>query len=135
MSSGTMIPANGTQGEVQATPSSGARRPTSTPPADVFDSGNAFTMLVDMPGVNQEELSLTLERNVLSIHGQTSYPVPEGLQAAFLEFVPCNYKRTFVLSDEINGDAIEASIKDGVLRLILPKSEKAQLKKIPIKTE
>ena len=131
----TMVPANESQLAVTTDPSARAEKPTMTPPADVFESDSTFTILLDMPGVSHEGLDITLERNVLSILGQTNYPIPEGLSAAYVEFVPRNYKRSFALANDIDFDAIDATLKDGVLRLTLPKAQKAQKRQIAIRRE
>ncbi len=106
-----------------------------TPKADVFETQHTIVVLADMPGVNENTIDITLEKNVLTIHGFTSPQTEEGLRLVYCECPEGNYRRVFVLSEEVDRDGIQATVKNGVLKLILPKSVKAQARKITVTAE
>jgi HSP20 family protein len=105
-----------------------------SPAVDIFDNDQELVILADMPGVNAEEVEIDLRDNVLSIIGKMT---PEGEKGDFLlrEYRTGNYFRTFRITDMVDQSKITASMSDGVLRLVLPKVEKAVPRKIPITTE
>ena len=75
-----------------------------------------------MPGVDERSIDITLEKNVLTIHGFTSPQAVEGLKLVYCECPEGDYRRVFLLSDEVDREGIEATIKKGALKLVLPKS-------------
>jgi HSP20 family molecular chaperone IbpA len=90
-------------------------------------------ILADMPGVSPDGVDVTLERNVLTIRGRTEDSPPQGFSPVYLEYQPGDYERVFTLSEDIEAERIEASVKDGVLRLVLPKAGPAQTKRIQVR--
>lgn len=108
-------------------------RTTFIPRADIFGTGEDIVVILDMPGVNEESIDITLEKNVLSVTGNWTYDAPSGHTLAFAEYEAGDYQRSFRLTNEINRDAIEALYKDGVLRLTLSKAEEQKTRKISIK--
>lgn len=106
-----------------------------TPRADVFEAQDNIVVLADMPGVNENTVDITLEKNVLTINGFTSTQAEEGLRLIHCECPEGNYRRVFVLSEEVDRDGIQATVKNGVLKLILPKSSKAQARRIAVTAE
>jgi HSP20 family molecular chaperone IbpA len=111
----------------------GARRRTA-PRADVFETEGAFTLVADMPGVDETSVDVTLNRRVLTIRGQAHWPASRGARAAYAEFEEAEYVRAFQLADAVDASKITASIKDGVLRVSVAKAEPAQ-RKIPVRAE
>ncbi|MCI0395315.1 MAG: Hsp20/alpha crystallin family protein [Chloroflexi bacterium] len=105
------------------------------PNVDIFETGDRVILLADMPGVSEDSLDITLEKNVLTIRGYTAAQAPEGFQPAYAEYGVGNYERTFALSDEVDRNQIEATIKNGVLRLEMPKAETAKTRKITVKAQ
>lgn len=103
------------------------------PRVDIIENDQSIVLLVDMPGVDENSTDITLEKNVLTIRGTVDTPGPDGFRLAYAEYEIGDYERTFTLSDEIDQNKIDASVKDGVLRLTLPKSERMQAKKIAVK--
>jgi HSP20 family protein len=103
------------------------------PRADIYETEEGITVVGDMPGVDETSLDITLENNVLSIDGYVEPMQPEGYSLAYAEYQVGDYQRAFTLSDQIDRDGIEAVIKDGVLRLYLPKVTEARKRKIAIK--
>lgn len=102
------------------------------PQADVYESQEKIFVIADMPGVNEESIDIVLEKNVLTIEGKTNPVEIEGMKLAHCEVPSGNYRRVFMLSEEVDQDAIEATIKNGVLKLTLPKPEKAKARKITV---
>jgi HSP20 family protein len=103
------------------------------PKADIYASNGDIILLVDMPGVDESDLDITLEKNQLTIYGFVPPSEPEGYELAHSEYGIGDYQRSFTLSDEIDQDNIEASLRNGVLRLVLPKAPEAKARKITIK--
>jgi HSP20 family protein len=102
------------------------------PRADVYETEDAIVVVADMPGVDENTVDITLEDNVLTINGYVDSEQPEGYSLAHAEYRVGDYLRAFTLSDQIQRDGIEATVKDGVLRLYLPKVTAAPMRRIPI---
>lgn len=104
------------------------------PRVDIFETGDAVVLLADMPGVSEEDVDITLEKNVLSITGYVRASEREGYSLAYSEYSEGDYERTFALSDEVDRNRIEATMKDGVLKLVLPKAEEVKTRKIAVRS-
>ena len=105
-----------------------APRRAYVPGVDVVDGAGETVVFADMPGVDEASISIMLENNILSIKGtpeDIDYP---GKSLVYREFGVGDYERSFSLTDTVDRDAISASIKDGVLRVVLPKSNHAARK-------
>ena len=110
--------------------------PVFTPAVDIFENEGAITVLADMPGVNTDNLSIDLRENVLTLSGVLEKPRSEKATDVLHEFDEAGtYHRRFTLADTIDQSKIEASLKDGVLRLELPKVEAVKPRKITIKAK
>jgi HSP20 family protein len=103
------------------------------PPADIYETRDNIVVVAEMPGVAPDELEITLERRVLPIRGRNAGNEHTGYQRGYNEYANGDYERVFTLSDNIDRDRIEATLKDGVLHLVLPKSETAKPRKIELK--
>lgn len=106
-----------------------------TPTVNIIEKDNDLILLADMPGVDDKSVDITLEKNLLTIYGRVEPEVPAKHRLVFSEYGVGDYQRTFTLSDEIDRDHIKASVKDGMLKLVLPKAEKVRMKKIAVATE
>ena len=104
------------------------------PRVDICETKDAIILLADMPGVDEKSVDITLEKNVLTLSGRVEPAAYEGYREAYAEYEAGDYERAFTLSDEIDRDKIEASVKDGVLKLTLPKAEPVKLRKISVKS-
>ncbi len=103
-----------------------------TPDVDIFETELAITLLADLPGVRPEDLTIDLRDNTLTIAGEI-YPVEGGDEEDILiEYETGKYYRQFTLSEVIAQEKIDAKLTDGVLRLTLPKVEKAVPRKITV---
>ncbi|MDX9954678.1 MAG: Hsp20/alpha crystallin family protein [Anaerolineae bacterium] len=92
------------------------------PRVDIYEMNDAIVILADMPGVDPTSVDITLERNVLSISGYVAPSYPEGYSLAWAEYRIGDFQRSFTLSQEIDQENIQATVKNGVLRLHLPKA-------------
>lgn len=99
------------------------------PAADIFDTGEAVEIRVDMPGVSRDQLRVTLERNELLVEGDVEEGAGDPVGALRL---PRRYRRLFALTDLVDREGISARLHDGVLELTLPKSERVRPRSIPI---
>jgi HSP20 family molecular chaperone IbpA len=113
---------------------SGYTAPTFVPPADIFETKQAVIMFLDLPGADPDSLEVTFENRELTISAQTAGSAPEGYTLMHAEYREGNYERAFTLSENVDGDRIEAVIRNGVLRLMLPKTDPSPAKKIEVKT-
>ena len=111
-----------------------AKRRTFVPAVDIYEYDNEVIVTADMPGVDENRVDITLEKNILTIKGSVIDEEPENLGKVYSEYSVGDYKRTFSLSDEINSEGIRATVKNGVLRLNLPKAEQARIKKIAVQS-
>lgn len=102
------------------------------PGTDVFESGDAITMAMEMPGVSKENIDIKLEKRRLSIQGHINFENYENHKPVYTEYNVGHFSRSFTLSSEIDTDSINASVTDGVLTLVLPKARETQLRKIQV---
>ncbi len=105
------------------------------PRTDIYESQEHLLVLTDMPGVKLEDVDITLEHNILTIEGKVEEPKFKGYNLTYSEYATGDYKRVFTLSNEIDREGIQASIKNGVLKLSLPKSKRATAKKITVQAQ
>ncbi len=103
-----------------------------TPAVDILEKKDEIVVTADMPGVDERSVDITLEKNILTINGRVEPEIPEGYRLAFSEYGIGDYQRAFTISEEIDRDRIEASVKNGVLRLVLPKAAEAKTRKIAV---
>ena len=105
------------------------------PAVDIKEDENQYTILADIPGVDPKDIDVTMENGVLSIKGEKSdEKVEEENGFKRVERSSGSFYRRFSLPDTADADKIEASSKDGVLKLVLPKHAKVQAKKIAVKS-
>ena len=103
-----------------------------TPEVDIFENERQITLLADMPGVAPDEVNIDLNDNVLSISGEVQPLDGRQENNVLVEFETGRYFRQFTLSEVIDQGRIEAKLDDGVLRVILPKAEKAMPRQITV---
>lgn len=102
------------------------------PLVDIVESGDVLTLVADMPGVDENGIDITVEKNVLTVRGTVHGDVPEGYELSYEEYGVGDYERSFTIPNEIDRDGISATIKDGVLKLSLPVSKQAASRKIAV---
>ena len=108
--------------------------PVFTPNVDIFETEKAITLLVDMPGVKVEELNVDLRDDTLTLTGDVLPNVGTPGEKVYMEYETGRYYRQFSLSELIVQEKIDAKLSDGVLRLTLPKVEKATPRRIAVQT-
>ena len=91
------------------------------PPADIFEDTEGITVQAEMPGVSRDHLSIQADRNNLTIEGEAAIDLPAGMEALYADLQSTRYRRSFLLSGELETDRIEANLKDGLLTLRIPK--------------
>ena len=111
-----------------------APRPIFMPAADIYETRDNIVVLAEMPGVAPDGVEITLERRVLTIRGRSGANEHSGYQRVYSEYADGDYERVFTLSENIDRDRIEATLKDGVLHLVLPKAESAKARRIELKS-
>jgi HSP20 family protein len=105
-----------------------------SPAVDIFENDSSITLLADMPGVKASELEIDLRDNVLTLTGRVA-PAETSKQGSVLrEYRPGMFFRQFTLSEAIDQPKIDAQLTDGVLRLELPKVEKARPRQITVRS-
>jgi HSP20 family protein len=107
--------------------------PTFTPAVDIFETDSEIYLLADIPGVKAKDLNIDLRESVLTLTGDVDSPEGKGEVAGLKEYQTGRYLRQFTLSQQIDQSKIEAELKDGVLRLRLPKVEAAVPRKISVR--
>ena len=102
------------------------------PATDIFETEQALTVVLEMPGVSKESVEVGVENDVLTITGRIDSSKYEGLQPLYTEYNIGNYSRSFQISSKIEQEGIKAELKDGVMTLVLPKAEKAMPRRISV---
>jgi HSP20 family protein len=108
--------------------------PIYTPAVDIFESADCISLLADMPGVKAQDLKIDLRENILTLSGHVATPESASEANVLREYSSGTYFRQFTLSEVIDQTKIDAKLTDGVLRLELPKLEKAKPRQITVKT-
>lgn len=103
------------------------------PKTDIYETEDKIVLLADLPGVKEDSVDITLDKNILTIDAYNSSSENKDYSVTYSEYVPGDYHRKFRLTRDVDRDKIEAIVADGVLELRLPKAEEAKVKKITIK--
>ncbi|MBM5810934.1 MAG: Hsp20/alpha crystallin family protein [Gammaproteobacteria bacterium] len=103
------------------------------PPADIFEDADSVTLTLDMPGVTKERLKVEAERDTLLVEGEAAINVPAGIDPAYAEVRSTRYHRSFALTGELDAERIEASLRDGVLSLRIPKRAELKPRRIEVR--
>ena len=102
------------------------------PVTDIFETEQALTVVLEMPGVSKESVEVGVENDVITITGRIDSSKYEGLQPLYTEYNIGNYSRSFQISSKIEQEGIKAELKDGVMTLVLPKAEKTMPRRISV---
>jgi HSP20 family protein len=108
-------------------------RKTFTPRADIYETKDDIVILADMPGVDDKSVDITLEKDVLTLRGSMAPTKEDGFTTGHFEYAEGNYERAFTLGDALDREHIQAAVKNGVLRVVLPKAGPAKTQKIEVK--
>lgn len=102
------------------------------PPTDIFETEDALTVVMEIPGVEKKDLEVHVENDSLRVEGRIDTSKYQGLTPLYSEYNVGHFARTFSLSGKIDSNRINAEVRDGVLTLKLPKIEEARPRRIPI---
>ncbi len=103
------------------------------PRVDILETNDCVTLVAELPGSGEDDTDITLERNVLKIRATKGLPEPTSSEPIYTESSCGVYERIFIISDAIDRDGIEATVKDGLLRLVLPKAKQAISRTVTVK--
>ena len=104
------------------------------PPVDIFEDAHGIMVLAEMPGVSKDRLNVQADRNNLLIEGDVVIDTATGMEAIYADVQSTRYARSFVLSGELDTEAIDANLKDGVLTIRIPKRAEYRPRKIEVRT-
>jgi HSP20 family protein len=102
------------------------------PPVDIVEDENGITLKADLPGVSKENLSIRVDGDTLAIEGAVTLGESQKMEAVYAEVRVAWYRRSFVLSRDLDTDRIDAGIRNGVLSLRVPKREQAKPRRIAV---
>ncbi len=102
------------------------------PPADIFETEEALTVIMEMPGVEKKNVSIALENDTVRVEAQIDFAQYHGMEPVYTEYNIGHYARGFTLSSKIDRDNISAQLDDGVLTLMLPKVKEATPRRIAV---
>ncbi len=107
--------------------------PVMRPQVDICEDATGITLQADMPGVPKERLDIQVDKDTLSIAGEACLDTPEDMEALHVDISVTRYQRSFSLSGELDATKIDASLKDGLLTLHIPKREEHKPRKIEVR--
>jgi HSP20 family molecular chaperone IbpA len=119
-----------TQPETPAVEATRPREHYMTPPVDIYETPESLVVIADMPGIDPAHLEVRVDKNILTLRGQTQEQMPGDLR--YREYTLVSFFRQFELGEQIDQEGIRADLKHGVLTLTLPKAAKAQPRAIPV---
>lgn len=111
------------------------RLPVYIPPADVYETPDSYVLTLDMPGVAESDVDISVEEGVLIISARRTEGCELKGRVLLQEWEPCRYERSFSLAGDCDTEKIEAVLRNGVLRVTIPKVEAARPKKIQVRAE
>lgn len=104
------------------------------PVVDIYEVEDRLVLLAEMPGVDEAGVDVRVENDQLTVLGRSAAASGACVAVIEEEFAPRNYRRVFALSQEIDRAGIKGNIRDGVLRIDMPKSETAKVRRIPVRS-
>jgi HSP20 family protein len=102
------------------------------PNTDIYETDDALTLVMEIPGVEKKDIDVRLENDVLQVEGWIDFNKYEGMEPVYAEYNVGHYSRAFTLSNKIDQASITADLKDGVLSLTLKKAKEAQPRRIAV---
>jgi len=102
------------------------------PVTDIFETPEALTVVLEMPGVDRDSIEARVENDVVTIEGRIDFTKYEGMQPVYTEYNVGHYARSFEISNRIDQGKISAQMKDGVVTIVLPKAEQVKPRRIQV---
>ena len=102
------------------------------PTTDIFETEDALTVVMEVPGVNNEAVDISVENQVLKIEAKIDPSKYDGMEPLYTEYNVGHFARSFTLSNKIDQEQISAKLEDGVLTLTLKKAKEAVPRKISV---
>lgn len=130
MLNNNLMPTGPRRSPAKAEPS----RPVFVPATDIWDSDGRLTLVAEIPGVDPGGVDIDVDRTVLTITARNRMTPPAGYSLVHAEYRDGDYERAFTLPAEIDVEHIEATVKDGLLTLVLPKIAPAPARHIAVKS-
>lgn len=101
-------------------------------PVDIFEDSDSLMLTADMPGVSKDRLNVRVDGNTLLVEGHVQFDLPEKAEALYADVRATAYRRSFVLSRELDTEKIQANLKDGVLTVQIPKRAALRPRRIEV---
>lgn len=111
------------------------RRNSLTPSVDIFETSQGVTLWADLPGVTKERLNIKVQDAHLFIEGEAAVPTPAGLRLQHAEIRQPYFARAFSVGGDLDTSKIDATLKDGVLKLTIPRRDEARPRRIEVRTD
>ena len=103
------------------------------PATDIYEDDEGITLQLDVPGASKERLSLQVNRDRLDVEADVRIDMPQDMEAVYADLRSTRYQRTFALSSELETSKVDASLKDGVLTLRIPKRAEIRPRRIEVR--
>ena len=103
------------------------------PTTDIFETEDALTVVLEMPGVDRDNIEVSVENGVLTVEGRINFDKYEGLQPVYSKYNIGPFRRSFRVSRRVDQDKISAEMRDGVITLVLPMAEEAKPRRIDVR--
>lgn len=103
------------------------------PTTDIYETEDELTVVLEMPGVDRDNIEVNVENGVLTVEGKINFGKYEGMQPIYSEYNIGPYRRSFRISSRVDQDRIRAEMRDGVISLVLPKAEEAKARRIEVR--
>ena len=111
------------------------RAPHVVPAVDVFEDEQGITVKADLPGVSRQDLAIRVDGDTLTLEGRIRLGENEQLGKVYAEIRHAEFRRTFVLSRDLDASKIDATVKNGVVTLTIPKAERAKPRRVEVRAE
>ena len=102
------------------------------PYTDIYETEEALTLVMEMPGIDREHIDIALENEVLRVEGKIDFSKYQDLEPVYTEYNVGHYARSFSLSGKVDQERIGAQYRDGILTVTLPKAAEARPRRIPL---
>ena len=103
------------------------------PATDIYEDDDGITLQLDVPGASKDRLTLQVNRDRLDVEADVRIEMPQNMEAVYADLRSTRYQRTFALSGELETDKVDASLKDGVLTLRIPKRAEIRPRRIEVR--